>query len=455
MRILIVSNLYPPHYKGGYELRCAQVAEALAESGHQLVVLTSVYGLSPGELRRLRGPEHANGVTVLRWLHQHAYGPHPGGRPWTLFEARRRFEDARRFRLLLDGFRPNVVSWWSMNGISKTLLPLPERYGIPDVHWIEHPWMIHEYGPEGERESMFWEALRSGRWGPAPLRPVTAFVGEKLESRAVRRGLTTRQFPNQPVHVCFVSEYLRDLYRKAGFDFASSEVIYGGVHADRFYHTIDGRGEATGPLRLLYAGQLSSDRGLHTVIEAMARLSTSIPRSVRLTVAGDGPADYIGFVRQRIETHGLGDRVEFVGRLPHEAMPELHQSHDVLVFPSSRPEGLPLTMVEAMMAGCAVVTTGAGGAREVAAAADLPVFPQEDPAALARLLEKLVTNPAALRRLAAHGQSVALREFRFEQMMGRVQSMLDRVANARRPGAPHTLVPAPDGGGVAQVRPDQ
>ncbi len=41
LRILVVTNLYPPHYHGGYELRCAQVAEAMQSAGHTVRVLTS------------------------------------------------------------------------------------------------------------------------------------------------------------------------------------------------------------------------------------------------------------------------------------------------------------------------------------------------------------------------------------------------------------------------------
>ena len=53
MRVLIVSNLYPPHYCGGYEVRCAQVAEALVRAGHQVEVLTSLYGLPTDDRGRV------------------------------------------------------------------------------------------------------------------------------------------------------------------------------------------------------------------------------------------------------------------------------------------------------------------------------------------------------------------------------------------------------------------
>ena len=43
MRVLVASNLYPPHHQGGYELRCAQVTEHLQQQGHDVRVVTSDY----------------------------------------------------------------------------------------------------------------------------------------------------------------------------------------------------------------------------------------------------------------------------------------------------------------------------------------------------------------------------------------------------------------------------
>ncbi|WP_163360424.1 glycosyltransferase family 4 protein, partial [Klebsiella aerogenes] len=41
MRILFLTNLYPPVILGGYEIACAQTAEALKKRGHEVRVLTS------------------------------------------------------------------------------------------------------------------------------------------------------------------------------------------------------------------------------------------------------------------------------------------------------------------------------------------------------------------------------------------------------------------------------
>jgi glycosyltransferase involved in cell wall biosynthesis len=58
-------------------------------------------------------------------------------------------------------------------------------------------------------------------------------------------------------------------------------------------------------------------------------------------------------------------------------MPRPYKEHDVLVFPSIKDEGLPLTIVEAILAGCAVLTTE--GVLEFATPADLPLFPKGTP----------------------------------------------------------------------------
>jgi glycogen(starch) synthase len=430
MRILIVSNLYPPFYKGGYELRCAQVAEALHRQGHKVRVLASTYGLPASALGNIQ-PRHEeiNGVHVYRYLNQYAFRPQPIYRPARLFRPRRELRDGRLFLKLLSTFRPDVVNWWSMYGLPKTLLPLPRSYGIPDVHWIEHWWMIREYGPKGAKAAAFWADIWDGNWGPRIYRPVFSWVGTRWEKRFEKEGIPTRSFPNSPRHVCFVSEYLRTLYREAELEFPSSEVIYGGVPKERFYEPARRQRDKSEPLRILYAGQISPDRGLHTVVEAIGHIAPSLRSKIVLSVAGPNGSNYCMDIRARIQALGIEACVSFLGRVPHEQMPQVYKQHDVFVFPSTRPEGLPLTMVEAMLAGCAVLTTGSGGAMEIATLAELPVFPKGDSLALSGLLARIAVNREEVSDIAAHGQKVALREFDFDRMMQRWNETLERLHN--------------------------
>jgi glycogen synthase len=437
MRILVVTNLYPPHYQGGYEVRCAQVAEALRSSGHDVCVLTSTHGLPLSRWGGLqRRTDVVNGIPVHRRLSQGVYPPQPPHRPWTLFQAFRELADLKEFTHLVETFRPDIINWWSMWGLSKTLLPLPPVWGIPDVHWVEHYWMIEDYGRGSVDPSLFWTRLWDGEWGPRALRPLLRLTGRWWERRTARRGWPTRAFPNCPRHVCFVSEHLRALHRAAGLEFPASEVIHGGVPPEAFYEAAAARRRDPARLRVLYAGQITRDRGLHTVIEALGLVDPHLRDQVALSIVGTGPAQYLEHIKTRVEELRLGNCMTFHGKMPHEQMPRIYKSHDVLVFPSIRDEGLPLTMVEAMLAGCAVVTTGSGGAMEVATAAELPLFEKEDAVALSRILSRFVNRPDEVARVAARGQRSALSDFSFDHMMRRWLATLQRLHHTALHGHP-------------------
>ena len=58
MRILVISDLYPPYYIGGYELGCHDVVEGLKARGHEVKVRTSTYGIGKAQ----------NDGDIYRWL---------------------------------------------------------------------------------------------------------------------------------------------------------------------------------------------------------------------------------------------------------------------------------------------------------------------------------------------------------------------------------------------------
>ena len=430
MKILMVSNFYPPHYRGGYEVRCKQVAETMQRRGHDIRVLTSVSGMPLTALGQFARPtEMLEGVRVDRWLDIYAYGPQPPYRPWTVFHAKRQLADARRFRAILSEFKPDLVNWWSMNGLAMNLLPLPSTFHIPDIHWIEHPWMVDEYGMAGEQVAPFWTSLWDGSWGPRQAQPLFKWIGRRWEQRIVAEGLPTRAFPNKPSHMVFVSEFLRTFYREAGLSFPSSEIIFGGVPTERFSapvrrHTADSR------IRLLYAGQITPDRGLHTAVEAFGQMPPHLRTRLSLTVAGHSPGEYFEGIQRRVQELGMGSAVTFLGKVPHDRMPDIYKEHDILLFMSTREEGLPLVMVEAMLAGCAVLTTGSGGAIEVAEIAKLPLIPKNDPVALRTILTELLHDPARLNDIAQRGQDVAHKEFSLDVMIQRWERTIARVCQS-------------------------
>ena len=333
--------------------------------------------------------------------------------------AKRQLEDARRFLHVLDEFHPDIVNWWNMEGITKCILGIPTARRIPDVTYVEDSWLIGEYGLCGENERLFWFDFWRGAWGPSILRPLLRRTLAHWEKATQNLGIPTHPFHNLPRHVCYVSEFLRFEHVKAGLDFPSSEVVRGGVVTEQFYERRS-LPSPNGTLRFLYAGYIDENRGLHTIIEALGLLPQDLIEKVRLSIAHNGPPQttkYLEHVNARISELGLCSKVNFLGKIRHEDMPEVYSNHDLLISATTRREGLPMNMMEAMCAGCAVITTGSGGAIEIADVADLPIFPKDHPVALSRLIAKLVRNPDLIFQIGKRGQDVVVREFNFERMM--------------------------------------
>jgi glycosyltransferase involved in cell wall biosynthesis len=144
-----------------------------------------------------------------------------------------------------------------------------------------------------------------------------------------------------------------------------------------------------------WVGRLSAEKGPDVMIDALARLRYP-GASVRLAMLGDGPlaAD----LRERAQQAGVADRVTWHGVVPDAA--RLYRAFDVLAL-SSRTEGTPIVLFEAMGAEVPVVATAVGGVPDVVTAAEAVLAPSQDPAALARALGRTLGDPAGARARAA------------------------------------------------------
>jgi glycosyltransferase involved in cell wall biosynthesis len=192
-------------------------------------------------------------------------------------------------------------------------------------------------------------------------------------------------------------------------------------------------------VRFLYAGYVNADRGLHTIIEALGLLKPEILERTHLSIAQSGPPQptkYVEQIQGRIHKLQLDARVTFMGKIPHNEMPKIYRHHDVLIFASTRPEGLGMIVLEALCAGCAVITTGSGGAAEIADLADLPIFPKDHPLALSRLIERLVRAPRLISEIGERGQELVLRKFTFEHMMEHFCNTLHDCVEQRKSNRP-------------------
>ncbi len=122
--------------------------------------------------------------------------------------------------------------------------------------------------------------------------------------------------------------------------------------------------EQAEPAKLLYVGRFDAMKGLHELFTSLTLLPQ--PSTVQLVlIGGDGPASA---AQQRLvelaRDLGIGEQVEFAGRVAHERLPEYYTRAAVVVLPS-RYESFGLVTLEALACGTPVVATRTGVAPEI------------------------------------------------------------------------------------------
>lgn len=143
-----------------------------------------------------------------------------------------------------------------------------------------------------------------------------------------------------------------------------------------------------------------------TLLRALAALGATHPR-VKLVLVGDGSEG--APLRALAEALGVADRVVFAGRRPQS--PTLHWLFDVSVL-SSRGEGFPNSVVEAMAAGRPVVATRVGGIPDAVADEETGILVSPgDPAAMAGAIGRLLSEPALAGRMGERGALRARERF--------------------------------------------
>lgn len=185
------------------------------------------------------------------------------------------------------------------------------------------------------------------------------------------------------------------------------------------------------PPRILYAGNLLESKGLDDLVDAFALLRAR-GAECTLKLLGEGP--HAAALRTRAAERAVAADVEWSDFVPQTAMPAEYGASTVTVLPTrGRAEGLGLTLVEALLAGAAVVGTRAGGIPEVIDDGITGLLvPPESPAALAAAVARLLDDGALRARLTAVGQARAETTYGADAASRRVLALYDDVLVHRR-----------------------
>ncbi len=184
-----------------------------------------------------------------------------------------------------------------------------------------------------------------------------------------------------------------------------------------------------------FVGRLCPEKGLETLLEAVARLRAESGAAPRLFVVGDEPRPrrgYRGALRRRAAALGLAGTTHFFGWVEDAAAASA--DFDVHVV-CSRAEPFGLATLEGMAHAHAVVATDAGGSPEIIRdGVDGLLVPAGDPDALARALARLLGDPELRGRLGGSARRRVAEVFPLPRMLDRVEEIYGRVLAGRLPG---------------------
>ncbi|MEE8601091.1 glycosyltransferase family 4 protein [Euzebya tangerina] len=395
MKVLHLSWEFPPRLYGGLGRHVAELSRAQVGAGLEVAVLTPALANGTHDQAATTGP------TVLR-ANRTAPGLHPDHWVAGVLDAGMAMVD--RVLDASDQDRPEVIhvhDWMA----GHAALVLAAAWGVPLVTTI--------HATERGRHQGFLPPGLS-RWIDAQERHLVA--------RSDR------------VIVC--ASHMRDhLIQQLDADPATVEVIAGGVDIAAWS---GGDAPSTTGLRVLAAGRLEYEKGIHVLLDALADLD--VPSDLTVTIAGEGThatalkdqaVRILG--RRRAPIGGGGTRpalrIRFVGHQRREGLVRLLGQSTVAIIPSLY-EPFGLTALEAMAAGVPVIASDTGGLTGVVGNAGVLV-PPGDVEALRGALRSLLRDPSAQARLRARGPARAT-SFTWRQAADHTIEVYRRVSPGQR-----------------------
>ncbi|MBM4315492.1 MAG: glycosyltransferase family 4 protein [Deltaproteobacteria bacterium] len=152
-------------------------------------------------------------------------------------------------------------------------------------------------------------------------------------------------------------------------------------------------------IRLGYIGRLAYNKGIVEAIDALGILRKSGYGQVTLTLAGSGPAEES--LRARVKLLGLEGYVTFSGELFGQQKKSFWRHTDIFVFPTYQ-EGLPYAVLESLDSGTPMVTTQAGGIRDVITDGVEGIFVEpRDAAGVAAAIQTLMSDRGRMESMSA------------------------------------------------------
>jgi glycosyltransferase involved in cell wall biosynthesis len=179
-----------------------------------------------------------------------------------------------------------------------------------------------------------------------------------------------------------------------------------------------------GGLHVLYLSRIERQKGIYEAIDSYSLLKARFPKA-ELTVVGDGSE--LGAARDYVASKRIAD-VHFEGYLTGAALRGALAAADVYLFPTWHGEGLPISVLEAMVFGLPVLTRPVGGIPDFFEDGRMGfLLESKDPANWAAKLELLACDRDLVLAMGEYNHRYAEGRFRPDHVVTRLEAIYGKV----------------------------
>lgn len=392
MKVLIISNYFPPNYVGGYELYCKDVADSLVERGHEVRVLTSKD--PSGKFSR---DETSNQVIdrklILDTSRRFGY----------IFKKLYNLNANLSFvHSICNSFEPHLIYVWNIGNLPKMLCRKLESMRVPLVFHFEDTWLTEMLSEKSAHKTTLKTQLR--------------------QLHEFWHGIEHANSPIRVENAIFASEFLKLHYQTKGMKPILYKVIHNGLPKDWISH---GNPKEI-RRRILYVGRVEQDKGVDDIVRALALLMLDNKKEeYTLTIVGAGSESYRKYLDKMVKEHQLETNVFFLGQMDRSQLKHIYESHGVLVFSSILDEGFGLTQIESMACGTPVISTCTGGSAEIVKHGWNGLrYRKNDPIDLSKMIRQLLDDERLYQRFVTTGIETVRQRFQFDHKIIEIDNFL-------------------------------
>jgi glycosyltransferase involved in cell wall biosynthesis len=318
MKILIISNYFPPFYKGGYELSCKETCDYLLVN-NEVYILTGDYQAEIGS----KIPSSLSSGDVTRTLRYIDY--QNGGYKQKLGVERYNYKQTE---VMIQRTKPDIVYLWNQQGISLSPLFAVQASKTP---------VVFDFGD-------FWYRVY--------LRDALSDKIKRFSKKILPFAVSGKPVWNNLITVSnWMSQEL-----KAELHPERITVIPRGIDPEKISQP---RKDVTN-LKLMFSGRIDKMKGLHICLEALNSIR-DFP--FEFNIFGSGDEEYLKFCQQLAKKYDLTESVYFKG--VSEDIFREYATHHIVLMPTLGTETFGRVVIEAMAHEAIVIASNSYGPAEI------------------------------------------------------------------------------------------